>query len=329
MRRAYVRVVAACWLVSCLWAAPAAAQAEATHQEAGSIGTSGQGRIGRLTTLCVTGDDRLLACDARASDVKVFDLQGVLKATWKLPFPPSAICWAADGTIYVGGVAKLAKLGKDGKVLRTADVAQALTTSQAGGASRFRSGRLPVGKASGMAATDKDLFASFGSGWSLRAKAVIVRFDRDLGSAKKIAEGMHGCCQRLDLTTKDGTLYVAENSRYRVVKMDRDGKSLGSWGKRDRRNIEGFGSCCNPMNLCFGPGGVLYTSESGLGRVKRYTTDGKFLSLVGEVGVTRFTRAGGLAASCSNIAIAASSDGSRVFVQDVKTNGIRVLVGKK
>ena len=325
--------VAACCvalLLCALGAGAGPATVEATHKEIESIGVAGKGRIARLASLCTTHDDKLLACDAGAKQIKVFDLTGKLRAAWPLPFAPYAICAHADGTVYVGGAAKLARLDKAGRVVKTADVNQQLTTgSPTGGpGGRFGrpSGRRAIGKASGIAATEKDLFVSFGSGWSLRAKAVIVRFGRDLEAAKKIAEGMHGCCQRLDLATADGALYVAENSRYRVVKMDRDGKVLATWGKRDRRDLEGFGSCCNPMNLCFGPGGALYTAESGLGRIKRYTPDGKFLSLVGEVGVTRFTRAGGLAASCSNIAVAVSKDGRRVFIQDVKTNGIRVLV---
>ena len=82
------------------------------------------------------------------------------------------------------------------------------------------------------------------------------------------------------------------------------------------------------MNLCFDSQGVIYTAESGLGRVKRYSTDGKFLGLLGYTGVERFTRAGSLAASCSNIAIAVTSDGKRVYVMDYKANLIRVLQKK-
>jgi hypothetical protein len=74
---------------------------------------------------------------------------------------------------------------------------------------------------------------------------------------------------------------------------------------------------------------VLYTAESGLGRVKRYTPDGDYLGLVAYVGVERFTSAGRMAASCSNIAIAVTPDGCRVYVMDYKNNLIRVLQKKK
>jgi sugar lactone lactonase YvrE len=79
------------------------------------------------------------------------------------------------------------------------------------------------------------------------------------------------------------------------------------------------------MNLCFDAAGVLYTAESGLGRVKRYSTDGEYLGLVGYVGVDRFTRSGGVASSCSNIAIDVTPDGKTVYVMDFKNNKIRVL----
>ena len=62
-----------------------------------------------------------------------------------------------------------------------------------------------------------------------------------------------------------------------------------------------------------------------MARVKRYSTDGKYLGLIGYVGTERFNRAGGLASSCSNIAIAVAPDGGKIYVMDYKENLIRVL----
>lgn len=285
-----------------------------THEEVESIGLTEETAFKQLTSFSLTNDGKLLACDAGTSKIKVIGSDGKLLDTWDLSFAPHAIHSLDDGTVYVGGMGKVAKLDKAGKVLKTADAGD---------------GGFPKAKASGIAVAGKDVFVSFGSGRSMSAKATIVRFDLDLGSPKIIAKGLRGCCQRLDITTKDGKLYVAENARHRVVLFDRDGNVLSKWGQRDRNNIEGFGSCCNPMNIAFGPGGVLYTAESGLGRIKRYEPDGKFLGLVGYVGVPRFQRAGHLAASCNNITVAPNKDGSRVFVLGTKKNVIRVLAKRQ
>ena len=287
--------------------------AEATHVETQVIGGTRETAFGELGTLCLTADGRLLAGDTKKDQVRVYSQDGNLLATWALGVRPDAIYACADGTVYVGGAGRLAKLGKDGNSLRGVAAAE---------------GNFPSGKVSSIAASDRDVFVSFGVGGSLGARDQILRFDRDLRGAVGIARDLRGCCQRLDLKTKDGVLYVAENALHHVVKFARDGNVLSQWGKQDRKGVEGFGSCCNPMNLCFGADGSLYTAESGLGRIKRYDADGKFLGLVGFVDVPQFTSAGGLAASCSNIALAVSADGRRIFVQDVKNNVIRVLTAK-
>lgn len=178
---------------------------------------------------------------------------------------------------------------------------------------------------SGIAVTDRDVFVAFGSGWSLGSKSKLYRFDLELENPQALAEGLRGCCQRCDIKSRDGVVYLAENSAHRVVQYDRDGNVLKKWGERGRDDLKTFGACCNPMNICFDGQGVLYTTESGLGRVKRYTPDGEFIELVGYVGTERFWHGSGLAASCSNMAIAVTGDGRRVYVMDYKNNRIRVL----
>jgi sugar lactone lactonase YvrE len=281
-----------------------------THEEIEPISLTPEAKFEKLSTFCMTPDGNLLACDADANEVKVINTRGKLLTRWKLQFAPYSIHLCTDGTIYVAGYGIVAKLDKTGNVLKTA---------------KADGENFPDSKSSGITATEKELFVSFGSPGSLRSRSSIIRFDRDLEHPTVIARDLRGCCQRLDMVTRDGVLYVAENARHRVIKYDRNGELLEKWGRHDRKKIDAFGSCCNPMNLCFGPKGELYTAESGLGRVKRYSADGKFLGLVGYVGVARFSRASRLAISCSNIAIAVSKDESRIYVLDFKENIIRVL----
>ena len=284
-----------------------------THEEVDPIGGTDELSFQALESFCLDGDDNLLACDRKAGQVLKISPAGKLQKRWEMPFPPIRIKWAGEGEVYVGGPAVLARVNGDGEV-----------------AASIRSDNevIPRARVSGIATTKAHVFASFGSGWSLRSRDSIVRLNRDLTEPALIAEGLRGCCQRLDLAAKDDVLYAAENARYRVLRMDKSGETLSKWGERSRTDVAGFGSCCNPMNIAFGPGGQLYTAESGLGRVKRYSPDGEFLGLVGEVGVQRFRRAGRMAASCSNITVAVSSDGTDVYVQDVKENLIRVLKKK-
>jgi hypothetical protein len=47
------------------------------------------------------------------------------------------------------------------------------------------------------------------------------------------------------------------------------------------------------VNFDFAPNGTLYTAESGVGRVKKYSPQGEFLGLVGYVDTTKFDREAG------------------------------------
>ncbi|MFH1266115.1 MAG: hypothetical protein ABIK89_10335, partial [Planctomycetota bacterium] len=166
----------------------------------------------------------------------------------------------------------------------------------------------------GIAVTEGDVFvacsATKGYGYD------VWRTDLDFGNAKKIVTGLRGCCGQMDIQARDGELFVAENARGQVVRYDRDGNQLAAWGKRDRSDPKCFGSCCNPMNIRFGPEGEVYTSEASVGGVKRFTPDGEFAGLVGSVG---------LIPGCKHVAIGVSKDGGRVYVLDITRSHIAVL----
>ena len=272
-----------------------------SHKEMECIGASKETKFESLSSFCLNSDGNLMCCDDKASLIKIITPAGKLLKTWKLPFGPHRIHCAGDGTIYVGGDDVIARLDKDGKV--TAKV-------EANGTN------FPKARISGIATTDKHVFISIGSGWSLRAIGVICRFDRDLGAPKEIARDLKGCCQRLDLAAKDGILYVAENARKRILLFDVEGKVLSSWDRASRDDVEGFGSCCNPMNIRFGPGGEVFTSESNLGRIKRFQPDGQFLGIAAEVKIVP---------GCKHVAIGVSSDGKRLYLLDITRSHIVAL----
>jgi hypothetical protein len=164
-------------------------------------------------------------------------------------------------------------------------------------------------KASSISATGDDVFlatrAATGYGFD------IWRMDNEFDNATLIVKDLSGCCGQMDVKANKDGVFVAENSRHRVRRFDRDGKELGAWGVTARTGLEGFGSCCNPMNVAFGPGSDVYTAEDDTGRIKRYSPEGKLLGLVGAVE---------LKPGCKNVSISVSSDGSRVYMLDITRN---------
>lgn len=293
----------------------------ATHEELEPLDV----QFEDLSALRLDHRGRLLACDAGTGEIKVINSGGQQIATISLEFGPQAIDVASDGKIYCGGEGQLAILDAAGNLLKTATTPDGATSQMD---SRRRMMDRPV-RVSGIAVSQHNVLVAYGSGWSMGSKSKLYRFDRNLENPELLAEGLRGCCQRCDLVAGGDLFYLAENAVHRVVAYDASGNVIDKWGERSRTEVEGFGSCCNPMNLCFDGQGVLYTAESGMGRVKRYSTDGQYLGLVGYVGVERFTNAGRTAASCSNIAIAVTADGKRVYVMDYKNKLIRVLQQKE
>ena len=146
----------------------------------------------------------------------------------------------------------------------------------------------------------------------------VWRTDEQFGKAKKIGESLRGCCGQMDVQANDNGIYVAENTRHRVRGFTRDGKQVLEFGSRERGREDAFEGCCNPMNVAFGDDGSVYTAESGSGRIKRFTADGKFMELVGQVE---------LVPGCKKVSIAVSPKGDLVYMLDITRGHIVVMAG--
>lgn len=169
-----------------------------------------------------------------------------------------------------------------------------------------------------LAVSDKEIFYTCGE--SKGYGYALWRTSYDFKDPKRIAGGLSGCCGQMDIQCKDGEVFAAENSRHRIVRFDREGKTLGSFGNSARvattnaaDKAAQFGGCCNPMNLRIMASGNILTAESE-GYVKEFTADGKFVAVVGSAKVS-----GG----CKNVAVAASPKGDRIYFYDI---GGRIIV---
>jgi hypothetical protein len=130
----------------------------------------------------------------------------------------------------------------------------------------------------GMAVTDHDLFVCCAS--TKGFGYVVWRTDHNFSNPKKIVENLAGCCGQMDIQARGGDLWVAHNSRHKVEHYSREGKKLAAFGRTDRISADGFGGCCEPKNLRFGPSDIVFACESGPPTcVKRFTLDGKFVGV--------------------------------------------------
>ena len=143
------------------------------------------------------------------------------------------------------------------------------------------------------------------------------RMELDMKNPKKIMGNISGCCGQMDVQCCGEDIVVAENTKHRFARYDRDGKELAAGGKRGKETEPGaFGGCCNPMNVK-GCGGDVLTAESE-GIIKKFGPTGEFKGIVGAVSIS-----GG----CKNVAVGASPDASRIYFCDQP--GSRVLILSK
>ena len=273
----------------------------------------GRGRSGRFNG----GGPGSLGNNSERIDygIQLISPEGEVLSTWPITggLHPDAIQGCEDGMVYVAGNGKVAQFDAGGRLLNMVD-----TDEVYGGEPNT----------SGLCVSEQYVFLAFGMGNSLRATEDVYRFTRELAEPKRIIEEQYGCCTHLDLEVHGSELFVAENSRHRVKRFDFEGNELGRWGRRDRRSIEGFAACCNPCNTDIGPKGVIYTAESGVGRVKRFSSQGEFLGFVGYVDTTEFDGGSRLAAQSCYIPIEVNLDASRIYIMDVRAHIIRVLALK-
>ena len=175
-------------------------------------------------------------------------------------------------------------------------------------------GRLRV--INGVALSEKDLFIVCGEtkGYGY----AIWRMDHDFRNAKQVLGQVGGCCGQMDIQVSGSDFLLAENTKHRFARYDRNGKFLSGSGERGRESDgKCFGGCCNPMNLRVNKSDV-YTAESE-GVIKRFNEKGEFVGLVGYAQLT-----GG----CKNVAVAVSRDGKHVFFCDLPGSRVIVLAQK-
>jgi DNA-binding beta-propeller fold protein YncE len=88
----------------------------------------------------------------------------------------------------------------------------------------------------------------------------------------------------------DSSIYVADQINRRVQRFSREGKFLSKWGDYGTKPGQFGGNIPRPQRvggphfLAFDSKGDIYTTEASVGRVQKFTADGKFLLAWGDNG---------------------------------------------
>ena len=183
----------------------------------------------------------------------------------------------------------------------------------------------------GIAATDSAVFVADAG------NRAILRYDKSGKLVRRIGEkdddrnipGFSVPSPFFDVEmARDGLLRVNNPGRHRMELYTPDGDFEGSWGTPSM-GIAGFCGCCNPINLALLPDGRHVTCEKGLPRVKIYSADGEFESVV--AGVETFAenaKACGPADCTAGGLDAAVDSAGRIYILDLVTGDVRVMKPK-
>ncbi len=166
-----------------------------------------------------------------------------------------------------------------------------------------------------LAVTSKDIFLCCnsveGTGYE------VWRMTHEFSEPTKVVSSLGGCCGQCDIQATDDHLVLAENTKFKVALLDRDGNRQTDFGKGDRKAVDGFGSCCNPMNVRCCDNGDILTAESSIGTIERFSKDGELLGVVGKAKI------GG---GCKHVALGFDAKRDRYYMMNIDKDHICVLV---
>ena len=253
---------------------------------------------------------------AADNSVRVLDREGTPLRDIGLGTAARCVAVAGDGTVYAGARDHVEVFDPKGKRLATWD--------SLGQRTWF----------TGLAAGANDVFVADAG------NRVVLHYDKSGKLIGRIGEknkernipGLILPSPYLDVKLgPDGLVRVNNTGRHRVEAYTASGDLEFSWGKPTNA-IEGFCGCCNPIGLAMLPDGRYVTCEKGLPRVKVYSPEGAFESVVAGaesfvenakatfVKGTEDCRLGGLDAAVDSQ--------QRIYILDLVANDVRVMKHK-
>ena len=242
--------------------------------------------------------------------ITALDKQGARVAEFTLAEEARCLSVAKDGSVFVGLRDHVEVFDRQGQRQARWDA--------------------PTGKPwlTGLAAGERDVFVSDAG------NRIVYHYDRAGRLLGRVGEkdparnipGFVVPSPNFDLEIgRDGLLWIVNPGRYQLEGYTLDGRLERAWGEASF-GIAGFCGCCNPSYFACLPDGRFVTSEKGLPRVKVYSVQGKFESVV--AGPDAFPQYfENLNANPIAMDVAVDAAG-RVFVADTLNHEIRIYQRK-
>jgi len=205
--------------------------------------------------------------------VRIYDKAGALEGEVKLDGEPRCLAVADDGTVYAGVRRQAGDRLTDRVEVYGPDGARRAAWDSFGPRSRLTSIALGPENVYVADAGERLILECSPAGKVLRRIGA-----KDPEAAD---EGFKIPSPYFDVAVdKQGVIWAANTGRRRVEAYSpEDGCRGFTWGKSSAA-IDGFFGCCNPADFAIAPDGRFVTSEKGLLRVKVYSPQGQFESVV-------------------------------------------------
>ncbi|MFZ5830138.1 MAG: hypothetical protein ACOY3P_08620 [Planctomycetota bacterium] len=228
-------------------------------------------------------------------------------ARWPLDLEqPRAVAVAEGGTLVIVGDKALLRLSGEGALLKTLALEGEPLSVAAAGSNHVYPGRIYVGLTDHVETFDGDkrvaVWAREGLVSVLTSIAVarndvfvadageriVWRYDTEGKKLGRIGDrdeardvrGFSIPSPYFDCAIgPNELLHVVNPAYHRIESFTFDGYPGPRWGKAGMQ-IEAFSGCCNPSNIAIFADGRVVTAEKGLPRVKVYSPEGEFESVV-------------------------------------------------